>query len=134
MLQTVGFEEFENRLERKAVLLAKGDDNAVVGCRRLKLKIERPAKPLSERESPRSIDSRTMRRMDHELHPTALIEESLGNNRLLIRQRSQGGGPGFDIENCLLGTHAAQPAFANEPVDGVGLGHDSATKFCDFFG
>ena len=63
-----GRDQLEHLLQRKAVLGAEREDDAVVVGRRLQLKIEGAAKALAECQAPGPVDPRAEGRMDHELH------------------------------------------------------------------
>ena len=73
-------QEFEDDVERKGVLLAERNDDAVVGGGGLQLEIERAAEALAQRQAPGAIDARAEGRVDHELHAAAFVEEALGHH------------------------------------------------------
>ena len=52
----------EHGLQRKTVLLAQRDHEAVIRRRRLQLKIERHTEPFAQRESPGLVDPPAERR------------------------------------------------------------------------
>ena len=84
-----GFRNSKTNLERKGMLLAQRDDDAVVGGGGLQFEIERAAEALAQRQSPGAIDARSERRMDDELHAAGFVEEALGDDGRLRRQRAQ---------------------------------------------
>lgn len=57
------FQECENGLEWKRMLIAQRQDKAVVGSGRLQLEIEGSAKPFTQSKSPGSCDAGTEWRM-----------------------------------------------------------------------
>jgi hypothetical protein len=127
-------QKIENELERKAVLLAEGNDDAVVRGRGLQLEIERAAEALPQRESPGAVDPRAERRVNDQLHSPRLVEETLGHDRALAGKRAQGGGSRADIQRRLLRAAAVQGAFRDQPLDGVGLPADFRSNVGHFLG
>src|SRR6266566_7113287 len=89
--------------ERKAVLLGQGDVQAVVGGCSLQLKIEAATEALAQSQSPGLVDARTQRRVDHQLHAAAFIEETLGDDGALGGNIAQHGAAFEDVLNGLLG-------------------------------
>ncbi len=75
-----GAQKFEDHFQRKRVLLAQRDDDAVIGGGGLQFEIERAAEALAQRQSPGAVDARAERRVDHELHAAAFVEEALGHH------------------------------------------------------
>src|SRR6267154_1110279 len=65
------------------MLRAEGQYNCIVSSRRLEFEIERAAEPFAQRQAPGAVDSNSERRVDHELHPSRLIEEPFEDERLL---------------------------------------------------
>ena len=65
-------QETEHHFQRERMLIAQRKHQSVVGRRGLQFEIEGPAEALAQRQSPRPIDARPERRMDHELHAAAL--------------------------------------------------------------
>ena len=72
----------EDAVEREAVLLAEREDDAVVGRRRLQLEVEGDAEALAQRQAPGAVDAAAERRVQHELHAAAFVEEALGDDRV----------------------------------------------------
>ena len=93
----------EHRIEREAVRLAERDHDAVVGRGGLKLEIERHAKLLAQCQAPRAIDPPAERRVDHELHPAALIEEALGDDEVATGQGAERRTRRREVRDHLLG-------------------------------
>src|SRR5262249_4091809 len=81
--------EAEDVFEGEGMLGAEREENRLVGCRRLQLEVELPAEAFPEREAPRSIHPAAERRVDDELHATRLVEEALGDDRVLRRERAE---------------------------------------------
>src|SRR5581483_10386814 len=73
-------EEPKHLLQRKAVLRAKRERNAVVVGGSLEFEIERAAEALAHRQPPRAVDADAVGRVDHELHAARLVEETLKEN------------------------------------------------------
>jgi hypothetical protein len=74
-------QELEDVSERKAVLLAQRQEDAVIRRGGLQLEVERSAEALAQRETPGPIDAAAEWRVEDELHPPGLIEEALGDDR-----------------------------------------------------
>src|SRR6185437_12046673 len=74
-------EELKHVRKREAVLFRERDIDAVIRSRRLELEVEAATEALAQCEPPRLVQPTTERRMQDELLPTTLIEESLRNNR-----------------------------------------------------
>ena len=108
----VRVEKMEDVRQRKAVLLAQRNIQAVVGRRRLQFEVERPAEPLAQRQSPGLVDPRPERRMNHQLHAAAFVEEALGDDRRLRGHGVQQRAPRRDVLDRLLGARVVQPALA----------------------
>ena len=79
----------ENVGQRKAVLVGQGNIDAVVGGRRLQLKIEGTAKTFAEGQSPGFVDPPAEWCVDDKLHPATFIEEAFRNDGLLCWDRAQ---------------------------------------------
>jgi len=65
------------------MLRTERNHNGVIGRCCLELKVERTAKAFSQRQPSGAIDSAAERRMQNELHPARLVEETLQHQRLL---------------------------------------------------
>ena len=116
-LHGVGVQEMKHVGERKAVLLAQGDIQAVVGGRGLQLKIERAAEALAQRQPPGLVDARAERRVDDQLHAAAFVEEALGDDQVLRGHRAQHGAARQRVIDGLLGAGFVEAALALEPGD-----------------
>ena len=78
-----GCEEVENVGERKTVLFAERNVEAVVGGGGLQFKIEGAAEALAQRESPGLVDARAEGSVNDQLHAAAFVEEALGDHGVL---------------------------------------------------
>ena len=78
-------------LQGKAMHNAKRDDDGVLQRRRLKLEVEPPAEPFSERQTPGAIEARSIGRMNDDMSIARLVEEALDDDSLRGGQRVQGG-------------------------------------------
>ena len=58
--------------------------------------------------------------VEHELHSSALVEESLRDHRVERRHRTQNGSAGHDIADHLLGAGIVDTALLFQPCDGFG--------------
>ena len=76
------------------------------------------AEALPEREPKRAIDASAKRRVHHELHAAALVEEPFSDNRLLRRHGPQHGHSRGHIGRHLLRAPLIQGAFLFQPTDG----------------
>jgi hypothetical protein len=109
----------ENIRERKTVLIRQRDLEALVGGRGLQFQIEGPAETLAQRESPRFVDAASERRVNHQLHPTAFVEEPLRDDRGLRGNGSEHRPAGNNVLDSLLGPGTIQPAFCLQPANGL---------------
>src|SRR5271170_6924156 len=115
--------------ERKAVLVAEGNIQAIVGSGGLQFEIERAAEAFSKREAPGLIDAAAERGMDHELHASAFVEEALGDHGVLGGNGAQDGAAGDNIFDRLLRSRAVETAFLLQPIyGGVSLWQRAAHK------
>ena len=96
--------------QRKAVLFGERDIEAIVGGRRLQFEIERAAEAFAQREPPGFVDATAERSVDHQLHAAALVEEALGDNRLLGWNRSEDCAAGDDVFDDLFGARVVEAA------------------------
>ena len=113
-------EEMKNVSQGKAVLLRQRDVQAVVGSRRLQLKIEAAAETLAQRQSPGFVDAAAKGRVNDQLHAAAFIEETLGNNCVLRGNVAQHRASLQDVFDGLLGAGFIQAAFFFQPGDCLG--------------
>src|SRR5262249_56754419 len=97
------------------------EDDIVFGGGRLQLEIELAAKALAQRQSPSTVETAAVGRMDDELHPADLVEEALEHDRVLRRQAGQRRMGGSEIVEQLLGGGLTNPDLIDEPAqDGLG--------------
>src|SRR5689334_24720002 len=109
----------ENVGERKTVLLAERDVQAVVGGRRLELEVEGTAKTFAESEPPRFVDARSERPMDDELHAAAFVEEALGNDGGLRWDRAEQRTAGHNVFDGLFGACVIESTFVLQQAHGL---------------
>ena len=109
-------QKIKNVAQRKAVLLGQRNIQSVVGSRRLQLKIEPNAEALAQSQSPGLVDAPSKRRVDHQLHPAAFIEEALRNHGRLRRHRAQHRPPLQNVFDRLLRARIIEPAFFFQPA------------------
>ena len=95
-------QEFEDDLERKGVLLAQRDHDAVVGGGGLQLEVEGAAEALAQRQSPGAVDARAERRVDDELHAAGFVEEALGDDACVGGQRAERGAARLHVLDGLF--------------------------------
>ena len=110
LLDVVGAQHREHRLEREAVLRPQRQHDAVVGGRRLQLEVERPAEALAQRHAPRAVDAAAERRVDDQLHAARLVEEALGDDARLRRHAAQRRRAGDDVVAQQLGAAPVERA------------------------
>ena len=115
-------EKVEDVGKRKAVLLGERDGDAVVGGRRLQLEIERSAEALPQGQSPGLVNPRAERRVDHELHAAALVEEAFRDDRVSAGHGAKHRAAGDDVVHELLGSRSIESALGREPLDADGRG------------
>ena len=95
----LGVEVGEHLLEREAVGDAERQHDGVLGGGGLQLEVELAAEALAQREAPGAVEPAAVRRVQHQLHAAALVEEALEHQRLLRRhhaERALGGGEVLD--------------------------------------
>src|SRR5438874_2209434 len=91
---------------------------AVVGGRRLQLEVERTAEALAQSQTPGAIDARTERRMEHQLHAAALIEEALSDDGRVSGHGAQQRTADGDVLVRLFSAALIERALALEKFDG----------------
>src|SRR6266436_1373066 len=75
------------------------------------------AEPLAQRETPSLVDAPTERSVNYELHASAFIEKTLGNDRGLGGDGSQDRTTSHHVFDRLLGSCVVEPAFELEPIE-----------------
>ena len=118
-LEGCRLEEREHRLQRERVQVGQGDDDAVIGCRRLEFQVEGPAEALPEREPPSPVDPASEGSVDHELHPARLVEEPLDNHGALARHGAQRGPASGEIADELVGAAGLETRSGAQLVAGL---------------
>ena len=101
--------------QRKRVLRAEREHEAVLGGRGLQLEVELTAEALAERQAPRFRDAASKRRVQHELHAAGLVKEPLEDERVLRRNDAERAPPLGQIRHGLLGRLAGEAAFLDQP-------------------
>ena len=96
------------------MLVAQRDQHTVVGRRRLELEVEGAAEAFAKRQAPGSIDASAEGRVNDQLHAAGLVEEPLGDDRLLRGQRPERRAPGAHVGDELLGTAPFEGGFLGE--------------------
>src|SRR6202035_5605885 len=110
-----GLQEVENIPQREAMLLGQSDVQTVVRGRSLQLKVEANAETLAQSQSPRFVDASPKRRMDHQLHAAAFVEETLRNYCRLGGDRAQYRPALQDVFNRLLRAGILESTFFLQP-------------------
>src|SRR6266403_1109837 len=118
MLHGIGMEEMEDVVERKTVLLAERNVQAVVSCGSLQFKIERAAETFAKRQPPGFVDARAERGVNDELHAAALIKEAFGDDCSLRGNCAEDRAAGSDIFGGLLGAGLVDTTLRLEPAHG----------------
>ena len=72
-------------------------------CRRFQFEAEATTEAFAQRQPPRAVDARTERRMDDQLHATAVVEEAFGDHQRRRRDRSERGLAGCEVVLQLFG-------------------------------
>src|SRR5271170_6070308 len=103
--------------ERKAVLIAERNVQAVVRGGGLQLEVERTAETFAQRESPGFVDAAAKGRVDYQLHAAAFVEEALGDDGGLRWDGAQDGAALDNILRGLFGTGTVHATFVFQPVD-----------------
>src|SRR5262249_20075545 len=65
------------------------EDHALLGRRRLQLEIEALAEFFPQGEAPGAVDAAAERRVQHQLHPARLVEETLERDRVGGRHHAE---------------------------------------------
>ena len=91
-------DEGEEVFQRRAVLRAHREEDGIVAGRRLQLEVERAAEVLAQRQPPGAVHAAPERRVHHELHAAALVEEALEDHVAVRRHQA---------ERVKLGPHVA---------------------------
>src|SRR4029079_9417957 len=99
-LNALSVQEMKDICQWKTMLLGKRNVEAIVGRCCLELEVETPAKTLAERQTPGLVDTRAEGRMNHQLHPSALIKEALGNDGGLSGNLTENGSTFKDVLDC----------------------------------
>jgi len=113
-------EELEDVGKGEAVLLGKGDVDAVVGGSGLQLEVEASAEALTQGETPGFVDTTAKRSMKNELHATTIIEEALGDDGCFGGHGTKSSTTGDDVHDELLRSAGADAALLHEPGCGSG--------------
>ena len=84
------------------MLIAQRKHQAVIGGRGLQFEIEGPAETFAQRQAPGAIDARAERRVNDELHAAGFIEESFGDDGVLLGTAPSARCAGADVGGGLL--------------------------------
>ena len=129
--------EIEDGLERKAVLRTQREQDAFVGGCRLQLEVEGPAEALAQRQAEGAVLPGAEGRVDDELHSARFVEEPLGHQGPLRRQRAQRRPHRAEVADDLFRAFGRHPALLDQPRRrGRGLGQhrlDLLAQARDFF-
>src|ERR1043165_7998322 len=79
----------EHIVEGKAVRWTKRKHDRVFRSCCLQFKVELAAETFAQRQSPRAIEATAERRMEHQLHAAAVVEEPFENQILLRRHDAE---------------------------------------------
>ncbi len=109
--------ELEDGVERKRVLIGQRKHDAVIGRGRLQLEVERAAELFAQRQSPRAVDARAERRVQDQLHPAALVEEALRDQRPVRRHDAEDLLAGAHVRHGLFGAGGIERALFLQPRD-----------------
>jgi hypothetical protein len=101
------------------VLRAQRQQDRVVAGRGLQFEVERHAEPLAQRKAERPVQPGAERGVADQLHPAALVEEPLQDDRVRGRQRAERGQPGQQVADDDLHRGLADAALGLEPAAGV---------------
>ena len=108
--------QLEHLLQRKAMLGAEREDDAVVVGRGLELEIKGPAKALAQGQAPGPVDPRSERCVNHQLHSAGFVEEALEEEPLLGRHHAGGGVLRGDVSGRLLCSMLPDLTVLHQPV------------------
>lgn len=116
VLHLPGPEEVRDLLERKRMLGTERKDNAVIRCGCLQLEIETAAETLAQCQAPGTVDPGSPWRVQDELHPAALVEETLCGDALQCGNCAEHPLSFGHISQCLFRAGKRQPHGGRQPV------------------
>src|SRR5438445_13153745 len=96
------------------MLLRERNIDAIVGRSGLQLEVEPAAETFAQRKSPALIDPATEGCVEDQLHPSAFIEEPLGDDGALGRNGSQNGPTCNDVVDQLHGAGCTDTIVSRE--------------------
>jgi len=105
----------EDRGQREGVLRAEGEEHAVVGGGGLQLEVEGAAEPLAEREPQGPVLAGAEGGVQDELHAPGLVEEALGDERVLRGEDGERLPAGGQVVDRLPGPGLGQRPLGGEP-------------------
>src|SRR5215469_5729517 len=97
------------------MLLGESNIQSIVGRCGLEFEIEAAAEALAEGKSPGLIDASAEGGMDDQLHATAFIKESLGNDCVLGGNVAENDAPFEDVLHGLGGAGLIEAGFLAQP-------------------
>ena len=112
----VGMQKLEHRLQRKGMLFAQRDDDAVVGGGGLQLEVEGAAEAFAQREAPGAVDARSEGRVQDQLHAARFVEEAFGDDRMRRRHGAERCRAGLQIGDGLSCAGFIESAFGGEKL------------------
>ena len=117
--------------KRKTMLFRQADVDAVIGSRGLQFKIKRPAKTLTQCQTPRFINSSAKRSMNYQLHAAAFIKKSFCYYGFLRWYGAQNRAARDNVLHDLLSPGVIDTALASEatqPLCGPPANYASLAK------
>src|SRR5690348_8143381 len=105
----------EHVVERETVRWPKRKHDRIFSRRCLQLEIKLPTKTLSQRQSPRAIQSTSERRMQHELHTPTIVKKSFQHEIILRRHHAQHDLRAREVLDNLLRRRLRNPYLFLQP-------------------
>ena len=106
-------------VERETVAGRERQDDGVLGGGGLQFDIEVAAEALAQRQPPGAVDAAAERRVQHQLHAAALVEEALHHQGILGRQGAQRGARTGQVVDDLARRGVVQAEVFVQPGDGM---------------
>ena len=120
MLGVTGTQIFPHFTQYEAVSVGQRQHNGVLSRGCLQFKIKSAAKAFAQRQAPSAVDAAAIRRMQHQLHTTRLVEKPLQHQEGVSgRQRCQRGTRGGQVFRYLMGGVVIEAEVLEKPVDGM---------------
>ena len=113
----LGAQKSKHVFERKAVRRAERQDDRVLDGGGLKLYVEAPAESLAKRQTPCSIDARSERCVDDDVHRSRFVEKAFDHHRIAGRHGVEGDAGTHQVLGELLSGQFRNGGLVLQPCD-----------------